>query len=364
MIALLAAALAALPALDVSLALSLRGERVGAVRVRWDGSRYRYESLTVVRRGSELSTQRFEATTDANGKGRTSDGRALEGPLPSTLALWMFRDGDANRCIPVEDERDGHPGQVCATRQGRTLSGTLLGEPFTALLDGDNGPTALDLPGQKAHFVRADGELPLPAPRDLFGGSKLVQALKNLEGTDRARVRGSSSTCSVDAVLERASPGADEPLAPVVAGRWTRIAGDLRLGTRTRWSTAVALAKFVDQAIASVPASPADERADEVWSARKGSCVGQARLFASLAQALGLPTRVVYGALVEDAKVAPHAWDEVQLGAHWYGVDPSRGAAPLGPEHIPLAREGDPDPLRAGRCLLALPAMKWDVEAR
>lgn len=351
--ALLAAALAALPSFDVQLSMSLRGERVGAVHLRSDGARFRYESTTVVRRGSELSTEHFSKVTK------------LGGALPSTLALWLFHDG-VSTCFDVVDEREGKRGKVCGRREGRTLSGTLLGEPFTALLDGDGGPDTLELPNQGAHFERVAGELPLPVPRDLFRGSTVVDALKNLEASDRVRVRASSSECRVDEVLERAAPKIDEPLSAtrVASHDWATRAAELELGTRTRWATAVALAKFVDQAIASVPASSADEQAQDVWAARRGSCLGQARVFEALASSSGVPARVVYGALVEDGRVAPHAWDEVEVGGRWYGVDPSRGAAPVGPEHIPLAREGDPDPLRAGRCLLALPSMSWDAEAR
>jgi len=363
--ALLALALAASPPqFDTTLAMSLRGERVGAVHLRFDGAAFRYESLTVVRREKTLSTLRFGATMDAQGHGKTDDGRALPGPLPSTLALCLFADGDRDRCIAVEDERDGKPGQVCASRTGRALRGTLLGEPFSATLDGSGGLASLELPGQHARFQRVDGALPLPVPRDLFGGSQPARGLEALEGATAASVQGSGAGCSVDVQLARAAPSHDEALATAPERGWTHDARDLRLGTQTRWTTAVALAKFVEQAIVSDDASPADEDARGVWRARRGSCVGQARVFDALAQALGLPTRIVFGALVEDGRVSPHAWDEVRLGDRWFGVDPSRGRAPVGPEHLPLAREGDADPLRAGRCLLALPEMRWTVELR
>jgi transglutaminase-like putative cysteine protease len=191
-------------------------------------------------------------------------------------------------------------------------------------------------------------------PRDLFGGARRIDELENLDASDRVQVRGSSSTCTVEALLERIAPERDEPLAP---------GPKLEVDAGTRWRTAIALAKFVDQAVQPAAASAADEEPKQVLAAHRGSCLGQARVFAMLAGAR-LPTRVVYGVLVEDGRAAAHAWNEVQVNGRWYGVDPSRGLAPVGPEHIPLAREGDADPLRAGRCLLALPSMKWDVEAR
>ncbi|MBS2029493.1 MAG: transglutaminase domain-containing protein [Deltaproteobacteria bacterium] len=361
--ALLALALTSTPpTFDRTFAWTLRGERVGSLHVSFDGKQFRYESVTVVRRGNALSTQKFGATTDASGHGRTDDGRALEGPLPSTLALWMFGDREARRCIDVEDERDGKRGQVCGERRGDALSGTLLGESFTADL-ADGGPIVVELPSQQARFQES-GALPLPVPRDLFVGTRRADALSNLIGVEHARVRAEATNCSLDLQLKKPQPPRDEPLEHHGDSRWSRNASSLSLKTTTRWATAAALANFVDQAIVPVATSPTGETAESVWQARRGSCVGQAELFDALATGSGLPSRVVYGVLVEDGELAPHAWNEVQVSGNWIGVDPSRGVAPVGPEHIPFGRDGDSDPLRAGRCLLALPTMKWSVDAR
>jgi hypothetical protein len=364
MFPLLALALAVNPpTFDRTLALSIRGERVGVVHLRFDGAKFRYESVTEVRRGTETSTLRFGATTDALGRGRTDDGRALSGPMPSSLALWLFAEGDRDRCIEVEDERDGSAGKVCAARIGTALEGTLLGERFSAVLDAQGGPISLELPAQQTRFEQVAGSFALPEPRDLFSRSHPAGVLGVLEGAAFAKVSGLGDGCDIEVNLARETPAHDEPLGSPMAGGWQRDARDLRLGTRTRWATAVALAKFVDQGIASVPASPADEDARGVWRARRGSCVGQARVFAALGNAIGLPTRVVFGALIEDGRIAAHAWAEVEVGGKWFGVDPSRALAPVGPEHLPFARENDPDPLRAGRCVLALPSMHWTVES-
>jgi len=363
--ALLALALTtAPPTFDRTFAWSLRGERVGSLHVHFDGKQFRYESLSVVRRGKELSTQKFGATTDANGHGRTDDGRALDGPLPSTLALWTFGDGEPRHCIDAEDERDAKRGQVCGARVGSTLRGELLGEPFSATLDGDGGPLELVLANQDSEFEAVDGPLPVPMPHDLFARAYDAGALANLNRAQYAHVASTSPECRLDLDLSRPSAPPDEPLLKRDDGRWAREAAGLRLGTTTRWATAVALAKFVDQAIGTVLTSPVGETADSVWKSRKGSCAGDAELFAALARGSGVPVRVVYGALVEVDEVSPHAWDEVQVSGTWIGVDPSRGTAPVGPEHIPFGRDGDTDPLQAGRCLLALPTMKWSVDAR
>jgi transglutaminase-like putative cysteine protease len=362
---LLTLLLLALPSspIDRTFAMSLRGERIGLVRVRFDGAHYRYESVSVVRRGSARSTLSFSATTDAAGIGTTSNGAALAGPLPSTLALWRFVEGDVQRCLRVEDERDGKPGTVCGTRRDGRLEGTLLGEPFQARVT-DNGPEEIAFIADQVQFERVEGEPPLPSPRDLFARSAPAGVLSTLIGATQARIRGSGSGCALDFEQSAQGPAQDEPLGPHAPGRWEHEAQALALGTSSRWSTARTLAHFVEQGIASTASSPASEDPAQVWRDRKGSCLGQAQLFAALARGSGVPTRVVYGALLEDGQLSGHAWDEVQVRGQWFGVDPSRGRLPVGLDHLPMAREGDPDPLRAGRCLLALPTMIWEVEAR
>jgi len=359
--------LAAPPPFTRTLALFIRHERVGTVALTFDGARFGYRSQTTVRRGGDFTVERFGAETNGLGVGTNSLGIPLQGPIPSTLALWMFSDGDVNRCLAAEDERTGAFGQVCASRTGHRLVGTLLGERFFATLGADQGPVALELPDQFTRFdavtESATAAAPL-RPRDLFAGTWPAGALASLKRARAATVHGQGPGCQIDEVLDAAAPKADDALTATSPDAWTARARGLGLKTRGRWATARALAAFVSQGIASVGTSPANETARGVWRARRGSCLGQAKLFAALAKALGVPTRVVLGALVEDGAVAAHAWDEVQVGGHWYGVDPSRGQAPAGTSHVPFAREGDADPLRAGRCLLALPAMRWTVQVR
>lgn len=350
------------PTIDRTFAMSLRGERFGLLHLRFDGTTYRYESLTAVRRGATTSTVTFTATTDAQGHGRTSTDVALQGPLPSTLALWSFGDGEPLRCVEAEDERDGRRGEVCASRRGLQLAGTLLGEPFQAELD-PLGPAAITFGAQQMVLQRIDGEPPLLQPRDLFARGAPAQGLEALPGLAHARIHGSGSACTIDLELSRAGPTRDEPLGPPEAGRWAREAAALGLDASGRWATARALARFVNLAVASTEATPAGEDAAQAWRDRRCSCLGQAQLFVALARGRGLPARVVYGALLEDGQLAGHAWAEVEVRGLWYGVDPSRAELPVGLSHLPLSREGDADPLRAGRCLLELPRLRWHVEA-
>ncbi len=72
---------------------------------------------------------------------------------------------------------------------------------------------------------------------------------------------------------------------------------------------------------------------------RAGHCTHHAILFASLARAAGIPTKMVTGYLnIRDDRHrwGPHIWNEVWVG-EWIAVDPTRGGFVTGPSHIKFA---------------------------
>jgi hypothetical protein len=70
----------------------------------------------------------------------------------------------------------------------------------------------------------------------------------------------------------------------------------------------------------------------EVLAKKRGKCSEYAILFASLARAAGIPTRIALGELY-GAPWMGHMWDEVWLG-EWTAVDPSSGSFVSGPSHL------------------------------
>ncbi len=77
----------------------------------------------------------------------------------------------------------------------------------------------------------------------------------------------------------------------------------------------------------------------EVLEKKAGHCAHYAILFASLARAAGIPTKVVVGLVNIEANPhiwAPHMWNEVWVG-EWVAVDPTRGEFITGPSHIKFA---------------------------
>jgi hypothetical protein len=71
----------------------------------------------------------------------------------------------------------------------------------------------------------------------------------------------------------------------------------------------------------------------EVLRKKRGKCSEYAILFASLARAAGIPTRIVLGELYSGGVWMGHMWDEVWLG-EWTAVDAAAGMFIAGPSHL------------------------------
>jgi transglutaminase-like putative cysteine protease len=71
----------------------------------------------------------------------------------------------------------------------------------------------------------------------------------------------------------------------------------------------------------------------EVLEKKRGKCTEYATLFASLARAAGIPTRIALGEAIQGDQWLGHMWNEVWLGS-WTAVDPSAGTFITGPSHL------------------------------
>ena len=92
---------------------------------------------------------------------------------------------------------------------------------------------------------------------------------------------------------------------------------------------------------ASVADSAADNRSPlETLKTKKGNCQSRVRLYAALASAAGLPTRIVTGLVYAGGKgFLYHQWAETFAG-EWLTVDPTLGQMPVDATHLKLA-EGE-----------------------
>ena len=82
----------------------------------------------------------------------------------------------------------------------------------------------------------------------------------------------------------------------------------------------------------------------DVLDARRGECQGHAYLYAALARALGVPTRVVNGLVYTSdyGGFLYHTWAESLLADGWRAVDPTFAQAHADATHIALARGESP----------------------
>jgi hypothetical protein len=76
-----------------------------------------------------------------------------------------------------------------------------------------------------------------------------------------------------------------------------------------------------------------------VYESRAGDCNEHSVLFAALARAAGIPTRIVTGLLYTEGRFFYHAWNEVFLG-EWIAVDSLMNQVPADPTHVRLIRGG------------------------
>jgi transglutaminase-like putative cysteine protease len=77
----------------------------------------------------------------------------------------------------------------------------------------------------------------------------------------------------------------------------------------------------------------------QVYTLQAGDCNEHSVLFAALARAAGIPTRVVSGLLYSEDRFYYHAWNEVYVG-EWLAVDSLMNQVPADPTHIRLIRGG------------------------
>jgi transglutaminase-like putative cysteine protease len=77
----------------------------------------------------------------------------------------------------------------------------------------------------------------------------------------------------------------------------------------------------------------------EVLHNRVGDCNEHTILFAGLARAAGLPTKVVAGLVYARGNFYYHAWPEVYVG-QWIAIDPTLNQFPADATHIRLIEGG------------------------
>ena len=126
-----------------------------------------------------------------------------------------------------------------------------------------------------------------------------------------------------------------KPDAPIVRRRLNEIRGD----EEKPHAIVSSLLKWIPRNIKFDLGAAVMMSAPEILEKRIGVCTHHSILFASLARAAGLPTKMVTGYVnlkADPHRWAVHMWNEVWLG-QWVAVDPTRGVFITGPSHIKFA---------------------------
>ena len=316
LVLLLAAALSApgeLPEGAARYRVELSGEAVGVADLRaacaappagrctvtWE-ARLRLPAAS----GGVLTTRRVVAPVDRGGAlagapAVTVDGRRLPTPTVRPAgavplsAAELILSARGGGCVEAVEEETGRSGQACARLEGRRLRGLVLGAAEEWTVGEDGLPERLELPGQRARYLR-DGAAVVPAvPPPLE-----VRVPGPPEGREPSRFCGRAP--------DRPAPWAD---------------------------------------LSGLP----EPRPDG------SSCRAQAQAYAARVRRAGWPARIALGVAHDGAGFVWHAWVEVWTRLGWVPVDPAFGQLPArGPRFTVARHAADPAGLaEAGRRILA-----------
>ncbi len=95
---------------------------------------------------------------------------------------------------------------------------------------------------------------------------------------------------------------------------------------------------------------------------RRGDCNEHAVLFAALARASGVPTRIAAGVTWHDNAFYYHAWNEVCLGGQWLSLDATKNQLPADLSHIRFVIGETAEQIRIGALLGTLRILPAEEE--
>lgn len=281
-------------------------------------------------------------------------------------------DGDSIDALRVRVDNAGQVLDVLLAEDGRRIEEKEVGG-LGMRVAWETEETALHRgwPADAADAVDLIALSSIPVDRRLPGGGRDVSRLVlQIEGPDAvdellAQAHGDDRWNQVTKtlVLERPSlpgdsyqlPSQERALLPWLRSTAfiqaqdplvTRTAGKI-LGDRLEADdAAVALNTWVHREIQKLPVAGVPS-AREVLESLRGDCNEHTTLYAALARAVGLPTRLAAGIVYSESIFADgafyyHAWPEVWLGDRWVALDPTFGQAPADATHVKLV-EGELD---------------------
>lgn len=109
------------------------------------------------------------------------------------------------------------------------------------------------------------------------------------------------------------------------------------VGTETdAWQAALKLVRWVHDQLQKVQSEPRPISALEILQQKRGDCTEHAIVLAALAQAVGIPAKMVAGLAYDRRAYHYHAWNELFVG-RWVEVDATWGEQTVDAGHLQLA---------------------------
>lgn len=102
------------------------------------------------------------------------------------------------------------------------------------------------------------------------------------------------------------------------------------------WQAARQLMWWVNRQMTKVGSEPRPLSALEILQTKRGDCTEHAVLLAALAQAVGIPARMVAGLAYDAGAYHYHAWNELYVG-QWVEMDPTWGEETVDAGHVQVA---------------------------
>jgi transglutaminase-like putative cysteine protease len=194
-----------------------------------------------------------------------------------------------------------------------------------------------ELPEDTYSNAVARSNVRLPRPRDVervvvrIDLKNPESGLPDLDGPNQ-RVLEKSDRHAVVEIVRPAEPAAAQ--SPRVDARYVepdailqadhadvrKLAAQLKRPGASRWQQARVLQDWVSDNM-QFDAGVAMVSASEVVRDRRGTCVAYAVMLTSLARALEVPSRMVFGYVYAANMWGGHAWAEIQVGDDWVPLD-------------------------------------------
>lgn len=157
----------------------------------------------------------------------------------------------------------------------------------------------------------------------------------------RCAPEGGEIACEVGASGLAAAPAEPRHLAPSVTVQSRdpeirRIAGEIVAGAASDEERIARIVRWMDANIEKAPLDVFSAR--DALDKRRAECQGHAWLYAALARAAGIPTRVVNGLAYSEELdgFLYHSWTESLAGGRWQAVDPTFGQVSADATHLKL----------------------------